>query len=261
MQWDLFLYQGLTLYVLIFGRVAGFFMAAIPFSGNSIPVQIKLWLAALVAFLVFWGAYQQPLQISGSLPGYALQFGGEVLIGCVMGFLTQIVFAVFQLAGQLIDTQIGFGIVNVINPQSGIQVPLFGNFQYLLALLCFLAINGHHVLLSVLTRSYQLLPIGGGVQFSGAFYTFIFDLGRQMFIDAFKLALPVVGSLFIADLVVGLLARAVPQMNVFIVSMPLKIGLGLGLVMIAFPALVWAFEMEFNSLYQYYNSLLIILRR
>ncbi len=179
----------------------------------------------------------------------------------MLGFITQIVFAVFQLAGQLIDTQIGFGIVNVIDPQSGIQVPIFGNFQYLLALFCFLAINGHHMLLTVLTKSYQLLPIGGGVHFNGTFYAFIFNLGGQMFLDAFKLALPVSASLFVADLAVGVLARAVPQMNVFMVSMPLKIGIGLGLIMIAFPVVVWAFEMEFSSLFQNYNNLLLILRR
>lgn len=224
-------------------------------------MQIKLWLAALLAFLVFMISYQEPLQISTSLFGYALQFGGELLIGCMLGFITQIIFAVFQLAGQMLDMQIGFGIVNVIDPQSGIQVPLLGNFQYVLALLCFFAINGHHVLLSCLVKSYQLLPIGGGVNLSGNLYAFIFNLAGDMFVSAFKLALPVLGVLFIADLIVGIIARVVPQVNVFIVSMPLKIGLGLGLMMIAIPALVWAFEMQFNSLYQHSSDLLLILRR
>lgn len=261
MQWDIFLYQGLTLYLLIWGRTAGFFLTAIPFSGNTIPVQIKVWLAALLAFLVFMITYQSPIPVSASLFGYILQFCGELLIGCTLGFITQIVFAVFQLAGQLLDMQIGFGIVNVIDPQSGIQVPLLGNFQYLLALLCFFVINGHHVLVSGLVRSYQLLPIGGGAYINSNVCAFIFGLAGAMFADAFKLALPVLGALFIADLVVGIIARAVPQVNVFIVSMPLKIGLGLGLMMIAIPALVWAFEMQFNALFQHSSDLLLILRR
>lgn len=253
--------SGLTLYLLIWGRMAGFFVTAIPFASNSVPVQIKIWLAASLAFLVFMVAYQQPVPVSSSLFGYVLQFGGELLIGCVLGFITQIVFAVFQLAGQMLDMQIGFGMVNVIDPQSGIQVPLLGNFQYVLALLCFFAVNGHHVLLSGLIKSYQLLPIGGGAHLNNNVCAFIFNLAGAMFADAFKLALPVLGALFIADLVVGIIARAVPQVNVFIVSMPFKIGLGLGLMMIAIPALVWAFEMQFNSLFQHSSDLLLILRR
>ncbi len=77
MQWDLFLYQGLTLYLLIWGRVVGFILTAIPFSGNSIPVQIKVWLAALLAFLVFLVTYQQPLQIWAACPGIFCSLGGR----------------------------------------------------------------------------------------------------------------------------------------------------------------------------------------
>ena len=117
----------------------------------------------MVAFLVFMVNLKAPVQIPDTIAGYVLQLLGEVLIGCILGFITQIVFAAFQLAGQLLDMQIGLGMVNVLNPQSGIQVPLFGNFLYLFALLCFFAVNGHYVLLSCIVQSYKILPIGGGV--------------------------------------------------------------------------------------------------
>jgi flagellar biosynthetic protein FliR len=258
---DLIISQGLNIYMLIFARMAGFFLTAIPFSASNIPSQAKVWLAAAVAFLVFMISYQEPVQVADGLWGYTLQIMGELLIGCILGFVTQLVFAAFQLAGQLLDMQIGFGMVNVIDPQSGIQVPLFGNFLYLLALLCFFTVNGHHVMLSCIFQSYRLLPTGGGIQLTGSFYNYIFSIAGQMFVIAFKLALPILGSLLVADMVLGIIARTVPQLNVFIVSMPLKIGLGLGLVMVIMPIFVWAFDAQFNMLYQYLNNILAILRR
>jgi flagellar biosynthetic protein FliR len=257
---DLLVYQGLNLYLLIFARMIGFFLTAIPFSATYIPHQVKVWLAVMIAFLVFMVNLKAPVQISGTIAGYVLQILGEALIGCILGFITQIVFAAFQLAGQLLDMQIGFGMVNVLDPQSGIQVPLFGNFLYLFALLCFFAVNGHHILLSCIVQSYKILPVGGMVHFSGNFYNYIFGMAGDMFAIAFKLALPVLGSLLIAELVLGIIARTVPQMNIFMVAMPMNIGLGLGLVMVIIPVFVWAFEMQFNQLYQHLSNALMVLR-
>ena len=257
---DQMISQGLSIYLLIFGRMIGFFMTAIPFAATYVPSQAKVWLAVTVAFLVFMISYRQPVQIAGSIFGYILQLLGEVLIGCILGFLTQIVFAAFQLAGQLLDMQLGFGMVNVIDPQSGIQEPLFGNFLYLLALLCFFAVNGHHVLLSAIVQSYKLLPIGGGLKISGNFYNYIFGLAGDMFVVAFQLAVPVVGALLLSEVILGIIARTLPQMNIFIVSLPLNIGLGLGLVMVIIPVFVWAFEMEFNALFQHLSNVLMLLK-
>jgi flagellar biosynthetic protein FliR len=256
---DLLVYQGLNLYLLIFARIAGFFLTAIPFSATYIPNQVKVWLAVMVAFLVFMVNLKAPVQIPDTIAGYVLQILGEALIGCILGFITQIVFAAFQLAGQLLDMQIGFGMVNVLDPQSGIQVPLFGNFLYLLALLCFFAVNGHHVLLSCIVQSYKILPVGGEAHFSGNFYNYIFGITGDMFAIAFKLAFPILGALLVSELVLGIIARTVPQMNIFMISMPLNIGLGLGLVMVIIPVFIWAFEMQFNQLYQYLSNTLMVL--
>jgi flagellar biosynthetic protein FliR len=257
---DLLVYQGLNIYLLIFARIAGFVLTAIPFSATYIPNQVKVWLAVMVAFLVFMVNLKAPLQIPDTIGGYVLQLLGETLIGCILGFMTQIVFAAFQLAGQLLDMQIGFGMVNVLDPQSGVQVPLFGNFLYLFALLCFFVVNGHHVLLTCIVQSYKILPVGGETHFSGNFYNYIFGMAGDMFAIAFKLALPVLGSLLVAQLALGIIARTVPQMNIFMISMPMNIGLGLGLVMVIMPVFVWAFEMQFNQLYQHLSNVLMVLR-
>jgi len=252
--------QILNLFMLFWGRTLGFFLTAVPFSARTIPTQVKIWLSALLAFLIFMVNYQTPVQISGDTFGYLIQFTGELAIGCVFGFVTQIIFAAFQLAGQYLDMQIGFGMANMIDPQNGTQIPLFGNFQYIMATLVFFIINGHYVLLTGLVQSYNLLPLGGGVHFSGSFFSFIFSLLGEMFVISIKIALPVLAALFITDVILGVIGRTVPQLNVFIVSLPLKIGLGVGLMMIIMPVLVWAFEAQFGVLYQHLSTVLRLLK-
>lgn len=253
-------FQRADLFLLVWGRVVGLFLTAIPFNGRSISVQVKVWLAALIAFFLFMIYAHEQVQIAGNLVGYFLQFLGEVMIGVVLGFLTQIIFSIFQFAGQIIDMQMGFGVVNVIDPQSGIQLPVMGTFQYLLAIVFFLTIDGHHYLLAALNQSYNLLPIGQ-FHLTDPFYVFIIDLTGEMFSAAFKIALPLLGALFIADLALGIIARTVPQINVFLIGMPLKIGLGLGLMMLLVPLLVWVFGRIFIGLFENWSQVLIILGR
>ncbi|MDH7576747.1 MAG: flagellar biosynthetic protein FliR [Bacillota bacterium] len=254
------LFNEIDLYFLIWGRITGFLLTAIPFNNRNIPAQVKIWLAALITFLIFMIHPRENLQIAQTVMTYLFQFLGEVLIGAIIGFLTQLVFSTLQLAGQMIDMQIGFGIVNVIDPQYGIQIPVLGNFKYILAVLFFFVINGHHLLLTALTRSYHTIPIGN-LHFSGTFYSFIFTLAGELFSTALKISLPVLGALFITDLALGIVARTVPQMNVFIVGLPLKIGVGLGLLMLIMPLFIWIFNLLFTGLFEDLNKLMVILGR
>jgi flagellar biosynthetic protein FliR len=253
------LLPGLDLYLLIFARLVGFMLTAVPFSARNIPAQAKVCLAALIAYLLFM-VNVQAQSISGELSGYIVQLIGELLVGCVIGFVTQIIFVVFQIAGQLIDTQIGFGMASVIDPQNGTQVAVLGNFQYLLALLCFLTLNGHHQLIRCIALSYKLIPLGGGVHLSGSFYQYIFQLAGGIFTISFEIALPVLGTLFITDLVLGVICGTVPQMNVFFVAMPLKIAVGLGVLLVAIPVLVWACQVQMDNLYRQLQSVLLLLK-
>lgn len=260
MEFLVSLFREVDLYFLIWARITGFMLTAIPFNSRNIPGQVRVWLAALITFLIFTSHPRENLQIAQTPGGYLLQFLGEALIGAILGFLTQLTFSALQLAGQMIDMQMGFGIVNVIDPQYGIQIPVLGNFKYILAVLFFLTINGHHMLLAALARSYHFLPLGN-LHFSGAFYSFIFTLAGEMFLTAFKISLPVLGALFITDLALGIIARTVPQMNVFIIGLPLKIGVGLGLLMLILPLFLWIFSSIFTGLFEDLNKLLVILGR
>ena len=245
-------------FLLVIGRTSGLFISGPVLSGRQIPIQVKI---LLIIFLSGMIAFVNPVITEVPITHAGMFFmalGLEVLIGYTLGFVAYVIFAGIQLAGQMMDMQMGFGIVNVIDPQSGTQVPLIGNFQYLVAIMVFLGINGHHLLLRALNDSYHFIPVLGA-NFDGQFFEFIMGMGLYMFAIGLKLAAPVVAALFMADLALGFIARTVPQMNVFVVGLPLKIGAGLVMVMLTLPVFIWFTQVLMERLFGYLDNMILIL--
>ena len=137
-------------------------------------------------------------------------------------------------------------------------MPLIGNFQYLVAIMVFLGVNGHHLLLRALNDSYQFIPVlGAGID--GQFLEFMMEMGAYMFVIGLKLAAPVVAALFMADLALGFIARTVPQMHVFVVGLPMKIGAGLVMVMLTLPVFVWFTQILMERFFGQLDNLIVIL--
>jgi len=206
-------------------------------------------------------AYVRPVSTAISLDNtgiFLLALAAEVLTGYALGLVGYVFFAAIQLAGQLIDMQMGFGIVNVLDPQSGMQVPLVGSLYYLLALLIFLGIDGHHQLLSAVYQSYDVIPILGG-NFQPGFTEFLVKLAGYMFVMGVKLAAPIVAALLVADAALGFMARTVPQMNIFLVGMPLKILGGIFMLLLTLPVYVWLIQAVFTQLFRYLDQALYFL--
>ncbi|NLB19019.1 MAG: flagellar type III secretion system protein FliR [Syntrophomonadaceae bacterium] len=245
-------------FLLVVGRLSGLFISTPVWSSRQIPTQVKVFFILMFSALV---SMVTPVDATAALagPGYFfLALGMEVLVGYAMGFVAYVVFAGIQLAGQLMDMQMGFGLVNVIDPQSGTQVPLIGNFQFLVALMVFLSVNGHHLVLSALNDSYKYIPVLGA-NLDGNFFNFMMNMGGYMFVIGVKLATPVVAALFLADIALGFIARTVPQMHVFIIGLPMKIGVGLALVMVTMPVFIWFISVLMERFFVYMEQLIIIL--
>jgi flagellar biosynthetic protein FliR len=148
------------------------------------------------------------------------------MLGIAIGFSVKLIFAGVQLAGQLAGYQMGMAIANVMDPSSSQQIPLLAQYNNLVALLIFLTINAHHWFIRALTESYRLIP-PLGVHLSGSLMERLVHLAGNMFAVAIQVGAPVIAALLITSVAFGLVARTVPQMNVFIVAMPLKIAVGL----------------------------------
>ncbi|NLW44636.1 MAG: flagellar type III secretion system protein FliR [Syntrophomonadaceae bacterium] len=245
-------------FLLVIGRISGLFIGSPVFSARQIPIQVKILLTIMLSGMI---AYVTPLTSAVPITDswtFLMALAVEVFVGYTIGFVAYVLFAGIQLAGQLMDMQMGFGLVNVIDPQSGMQVPLIGNFNYLLATIIFLSINGHHYLLQALCNSYQIIPVLGA-SFNGQVVEFLMELGANMFVIGLKLAVPVVAALFMADLALGFIARTVPQMNVFVVGLPLKIGAGLVMVLLTLPIFIWFAQILMERFFGYLDSIVVLL--
>ncbi len=216
----------LQLFFLVFLRV-GAIMITIPvFESRSIPQLFKLALAFTASLALFPLLGLEAVPISSSIIGLGIGAAGEILLGLVIGFSVKLIFAGIQLAGQMAGYQMGMAIANVMDPAESQQIPLLAQFNNLCALLIFLALNAHHWFIRALTQSYRLVP-PFNARFDGALTEHLIQLGGKMFVIAIQVGAPIIATLLVTSVAFGLIARTVPQMNVFIVAMPLKIGVGL----------------------------------
>ncbi|KMK77358.1 flagellar biosynthetic protein FliR [Alkalihalobacillus pseudalcaliphilus] len=213
-------------FLLVFVRILAF-IAVLPIYGyRTIPSTFKIGLSLFLAWTLIFTLQDPFVEIDAV---YFLLIIKEVLVGLMVGLIAMIMLYAIQIAGGFIDMNMGFLIANVVDPQTGAQSPLVGTYLYTFAILFLLMINGHHLLLDGVFYSYQFIPIDqlflpfgdeGVVYFVAATFA-------KMFMIAFQMALPIVGSLFLVDVALGMISRSVPQMNVFVVGLPVKIMVGL----------------------------------
>jgi len=239
----------IDVFLLIVARVGGIFLIGPVFSNRVIPRQVKALLTIMLSLVLFISLQLKPPPIPSQLGPFTIFLISEVIIGLVIGFVAQMTFAAVQFAGQAIDMQLGFAIVNVIDPVYGTQAPLIGSFQNLLALLLFLGTNSHHYMIMALYQSYQRIPLFGlaaGTEVT----TVMVDLFGSMLVTGLKLAIPVVGAAFISEVALGLIARMMPQMQVFFVGMPVKVFVGLVLLMMILPIYITTMQLLFDGNFQ-----------
>ncbi|MGG0718818.1 flagellar biosynthetic protein FliR [Robertmurraya massiliosenegalensis] len=210
-------------FLLVFVRVTSFFIMMPLFSYRTIPASHKIGFGFFLAWIMFYTIEAPAFEINGA---YFLLIMKEALVGLMVGFIAYLVLSAIQVAGGFIDFQMGFAIANVIDPQTGAQSPLTGQYFYIISLLFLLSVNGHHLMIDGVYYSYQFIPIDQPwIPFGNEnLVAYVVQSFSYMFMIALQMSLPVVGSLFLVDVALGIVARTVPQLNVFVVGLPLKIG-------------------------------------
>jgi flagellar biosynthesis protein FliR len=213
-------------FLLIVARVS-FVLFMMPiFGSRNIPALPKVGLTLTLGLLLL------PVVGTGasSFPSDPYHFGVFILSECVIGFLlglsVKILFSGVQMAGELAGFQMGLSMAQVIDPQSGMDTTLISQFHYILALLIFLSLDGHHWFFRALVQSFQSVA-PGAVYLKDGVYRHLLSLSGEMFVTAIKIAAPVMVVLILTQVALGIVAKTVPQVNVLITSFPLTIGLGL----------------------------------
>jgi flagellar biosynthetic protein FliR len=219
-------------------------MLAPVFGARGVPGLVRLGLAASITVLVYPLIFAAKPSIPVELLPYIAVVIKEVLVGLVIGFVIYTMTAILQGAGQLIDFQMGFTMGAAIDPVYGVQSPLMGNFQMVLATMLLLSTNAHHYLIAAMVKSYAYIPINpSNLPSHFSFYT---QLVANVFALAIQLAMPVFGAIFVSDVGVGLLARTVPQINIFSIVFPVKIIFGFIILLLSIPFFGEAISHLFN---------------
>lgn len=248
-------------FLLVFMRISAFFVTMPFFSYRTIPGMHRIGLAFFFSLLIISSVGSPIIDVDGI---YFMLIIKEALVGLTIGLIAMIIIYAIRVAGGFIDIKMGFMIANVIDPQTGAQSPLTGGYLYTFALLFILSINAHHLLLDGMYYSFQFvrleqltIPFGSEQVLTHVVYSF-----NTMFIIAFQMSMPIVGSLFLVDVALGMISRSVPQVNVFVVGMPLKVAVGFVLLIVTMPTifivirqLVQHMTLTMRTLMQLYGGL------
>lgn len=241
------LINGVAAFALILVRMTGLFIISPVFGRKNLPVYLKIGFSLMMALILVNTVQVGNLNYDNNIYQFAFIVFKEFIVGLMIGFVSYIFFSVVYIAGQLIDIQMGFGMVNVLDPTSNIQVPVTSNFYFIVSMLVFLGIRGHHLLIRAIFESYEYIPIGGAV-FSDKLVENFLRIFGEVFAIGMKIAAPVTAVIIITDVALGVLSKAIPQLNVFIVGMPVKIVVGIITVIITLPLFIMLLDMLFNGM-------------
>lgn len=208
-----------------FFRIGAFFMAAPIFSANMVPMPIRIFLSILVTLLLMPLLPPMPI-MDGLSPETWLLVAQQILIGASLGFIVQLLFQVFVIFGQIVAMQIGMGMAQMADPSSGINVTVLSQYTLILTNLVFLAVGGHLVVIYTLAESFTVMPVGTE-GFTRDHAWLIAVQGSWLFAGALLMALPIIIAKLVVNVALGVVTRAAPQLNIFVIGFPVMMMLGL----------------------------------
>ena len=244
----------LLAFILVLVRVTGIISTAPVFGSSNIPPQIKVVLSLMLALILY--PFIPLITVYPDRPDhYIMLIASEMLIGLVLGIIARFLFAAVEFAGTVIGFQMGLGMAMVFDPQSQEQISIVGKFENITATLIFLAMDGHLIVLQALVRSYSVLP-PGGASISRPLVENLTELSASVFVIGLQIGAPLIVALFLANAIVGLLARSVPQIQVFVVGFPLTLMLGFLFLFFGMPFFAQAVHQMFEKLdTQYFEAI------
>jgi len=211
--------------LLVLARIAGLVLTAPLLAHALVPARARAGLVGVLALAIAPVAAVELPSDPGLLP-FAGAIAVETLVGAALGFVAQLVFAGVQLGGQIAGMEIGFGMANLLDPQSAQQSTVVAEWEQLLALLAYLALDVHHVLIAALVESFRVAPAGTAL-LGGELLRGVGMRGAELFAIGVRIAAPVLIVLLLVNATLGVLARTIPQLNVFVVGFPVNVGVGL----------------------------------
>jgi len=243
-------------FLVLVSRIGGIVAAFPMLGGRTVPHQIK------IALVVMLGIALSPLirlpQLSQDVFELTAGLASELLIGLVIGLAVRLVFGALEIAGELLGVQMGFGAVQLLDPMTAQHSSVMSEYFRIVAMLVFLSLNAHMVVVAAIVSSYETIP-PFGARISSALGEEVLQLSQHMFVVALQLSAPVLVVMILINILLAMLGRAVVQINVFVLSFPITILGGLLVLGLALPYTVSLFEREFIGLHDTIERLMRIL--
>ena len=241
---------------LVWVRVSSFMMTAPFFSQRNFPVQVKLYFSMVVTIMLFYvipagGAF---ISAEESTVIIFVAIAKEALVGIALGLVGQLVFAGLEMAGSFISLNTGLSFANMMDATTQKQSPILSNILTMLGVITFLSVDGDKVFLTALAKSYQIVPaLDHNVHLAGMY---MLDIATYLFVLGVQLTSPFLVAIFLMDVAIAIFARIMPQANMMFIALPLKMGIGIALMMLVLPYLPTAFDMMFQNMFGFMEDLL-----
>lgn len=245
---------------LIFVRVAALMMSGPYFSAAAFPKQIRLYFALVTTLLLFSVIPAEANLVTAKHLEISLVLAifVEVLVGVALGLVGQLVFAGLELAGMLISLNTGLSFANMIDTMTQKQSAVLSNIFSMVAILVFLSIDGDKIYLNALARSFEVVPLNGGnVHLAGPF---MLEIATYLFVIGVQITSPFIIVIFLLDISLAIFARIMPQANLLFISLPVKFGVGIAILMMVLPYMPTAFDMLFQQLFDFLADLMDVIR-
>lgn len=241
---------------LIFVRVSSILMTAPFFGSEFFPTQIKLFFAIVLTVMLYpviplQGAY---IPADATLIELVIAVIQEIMVGVTMGLVGQVIFGGVQLGGQFISIKVGLGFANIVDPLTQDQSALITQLFTIFGVILFLGINGEHMYIQALHRSFEIVPIGE--VYPHQTVPVFMEFAGQIFIIGVQLAAPFIIVLFLLDLSFAIFARIMPRANVFFIALPMKVLIGITMVLLVTPNLPAVFGQFFDRLFDVLGQVL-----
>lgn len=250
--------ESIIIFILVLSRLTGMLITAPLFSTFPIPPQFKLGLAALCAFIIYpFVIHSAILSAPKDLVSLGILLFKESAIGILIGFSASLLFTAVEIGGQILSQQMGLAIASALDPVTKQNVPIIGQFYLYTASIVFITLNGPHWLFSIVCESFQSIPIGTDFSFSSHISEQLLVFSAQLFFIAFSIIIPIFSVLFITTILMSIIAKILPQMNVFMVAMPAQIYIGLSLMLLLMQPTTIYMSKLFSSLLMTVKSIFI----
>ena len=228
-------------FTLVLTRVSGLVMTAPIFGTQGVPMRIRGLLAVALALLITPMFAGTSVEDPGNLPNYLVYLGGEAMVGLLIGIGITILFSGIQVAGQIISQLSGMALADVFSPGFDANVPLYSQLLFFVTMAVFVLIDGHRLVMAALLDTFYQIPPGAG-GLSGSVTEVLTTILSQSFVLGIRAAAPIMTALLLSTLVLGLISRTMPQLNIIAVGFGLNSLVTLGGLFFAMGAIVWVFQ-------------------